>query len=155
MRERLRQQDGGRAIANAHIRHSGAARERFDQPRHSRQPCVHQELALDWPTEALLDVEELRVVVLPGNTIPAAEHLLEGRQEPTDRYHALERTDHQRRAVLVRHHHGCLRGEPERAGRGVVHHEPVCRLRGEPFLQVAARETRPRRERAGRGRASL
>ena len=44
-------------------------RQRFAQPRHSSEPDVHQELTLDRPTESFLDIEELRVVIAPGDAV--------------------------------------------------------------------------------------
>ena len=102
-----------------------------------------------------LHIEELLVMLTPGNAFARAERPFERWQQPPQRRHALKGGNHQCRAVLVGEDHRRLWRQPEAPGSGIVRNEAIRGLRGEPFLEIALRDSGSSGQVRGRGRSSI
>ena len=91
--------------------------------------------------ESLLDVPERRIPVVPHDTVPRSERVLERREHAAHRRHPLERGDQEGGAPFVREHHRRLATECEAFRCGVVTEEAVGGLGGEPLTEMTLVET--------------
>src|SRR5215218_7763268 len=73
--ERLRHQDGRRAVAAADVRDPGAALELLDHALERRQPCGHDVRVVAGPEEALAALEHVVAVFAPAEAAAVARRL--------------------------------------------------------------------------------
>ena len=142
-------------MSAANVGHRRTALELRRHAVERRQPFGDKVVTIAGPEEPFGATEQAAMVLMPADTTPGAERLLDARRCPERRLGNLEEACQKRRTALLGENYRLFRLEAERIGVGVIRDVIGCRLSREPFADMRLRRASAAGERRGRHRAGL